>query len=196
LGHLYRLIEKFDKALECFRCARLLIRRLLPERVFDYCRIVRGLGSVYFNLRNATRVIYQLRQAITLQNKSFPDNHTEIPVHFNGLAHGSYQANEYHRALLTLDEAKNFSQTKMPVDHQGYGETLHLIGLVHCALGNDHNAQFAFIDAAQKQRSLLDKDHPRLTSTYYQLSLLHTDHAHYQLARQYIEKALDIQRIK
>ncbi|CAF1539872.1 unnamed protein product [Adineta ricciae] len=196
LGRLYHFLDKSDKSLHYFRCARLLIRRLLPERIFDYCRILRGLGLVYLEMRDSNRAIQWLEQALILHNKSFSNNHTELPFHLNRLAYGYFQATNYHRALEVLHEAERFFLRKMPVNHQGYGQTLHITGLVHRALGDDSKALIAFEDAVKKQHSFLSVDHPRLASTYYQLSLLHADHNHNELALDCIQKALKIQLIK
>ncbi|CAF0905405.1 unnamed protein product [Rotaria sordida] len=88
------------------------------------------------------------------------------------------------------------ADTKMLVDHQGYAQTLHTMGLVHRALGDDKKALIYLQQALQKQYSLLVKDHPYLASTYYQLSLIHNDRGESETALDYIQKALSIQLMK
>jgi hypothetical protein len=51
LGRIYRFLEKYEKALGCFRSTQLLLRRLLPQRMFDYCRALDGAGTIYLELR-------------------------------------------------------------------------------------------------------------------------------------------------
>ncbi|CAF4009678.1 unnamed protein product [Rotaria sp. Silwood1] len=84
----------------------------------------------------------------------------------------------------------------MPIDHQEYAQTLHVMGLVYRALGDDNKALISFQEALRKRYLLLGKDHPYLASTYYQLSLIHNDRAEYELALDYIQKSLNIQLIK
>ncbi|CAF1134619.1 unnamed protein product [Rotaria sp. Silwood1] len=196
LGRIYQFIEKFEKSLDCFRCARLLICRLLPERMFDYCRILGGMGTVYLYLGDSERALKLLRQALALHKKSFPENHTEIPFHLNRLGYGYFKAKQYDHALLILNSAENFFQTKMPVDHQGYAETLHSMGLVYHGIGDDKKALICFQEALRQRHSLLGKDHPYLASTYYQLSLIHNDRVEYEIALDYVQKSLNIQLIK
>ncbi|CAF3305515.1 unnamed protein product [Rotaria sp. Silwood2] len=196
LGRIYQFIEKFEKSLECFRCARLLIRRLLPERMFDYCRILDGMGTVYSYLEDSERALELLRQTLVLHKKSFPENHTEIPFHLNCLGYAYFQAKQYNQALSILNSAENFFQSKMPTDHQGYAQTLHSMDVVYRALGNDKKAFICFQEALRKRHSLLAKDHPYLASTYYQLSLIYKDHAEYEIAFDYVKKSLNIQLIK
>ena len=196
LANIYRFIEKFDKSLHCFRCARLLVRRFLPERVFDYCRILDGMGTIYSNLGHSERAIMLFEQVSVLQKKSFPDNHSEIPFHLNLMGHCLYRAKQYDRALSILESSKKFFQDKMPIELQGYAQTLHIMGLVYRALGDDNEALIAFQEAARRRYSLLGKEHPHLALTYYQLGLLHSDRAEYELALAYVEKSLNIQLIK
>ena len=84
----------------------------------------------------------------------------------------------------------------MSIELQGYAQTLHIMGLVHRALGNDDKALICFQETIRRRYSLLGKDHPHLASTYYQTSLLYYDRAEYELAFDYIQKSLDIQLIK
>ena len=70
LGRIYRSIEKFEKSLICFRCALLLIRRRIPERVFDYCRILGAIGTIYSYMGESKRAVNLLEQALILQKKS------------------------------------------------------------------------------------------------------------------------------
>ncbi|CAF5128094.1 unnamed protein product, partial [Rotaria sp. Silwood1] len=140
---------------DCFRCARLLICRLLPERMFDYCRILGGMGSVYLYLGDSERALKLLRQALALHKKSFPENHTEIPFHLNRLGYGYFKAKQYDHALLILNSAENFFQTKMPVDHQGYAQTLHSMGLAYHGIGDDKKALICFQEALRQRHSLL-----------------------------------------
>ncbi|CAF4799667.1 unnamed protein product [Rotaria sp. Silwood1] len=196
LGRIYQFIEKFEKSLDCFRCARLLICRLLPERMFDYCRILGGMGTVYLYLGDSERALKLLRQALALHKKSFPENHTEIPFHLNRLGYGYFKAKQYDHALLILNSAENFFQKKMPVDHQGYAQTLHSMGLVYHGFGDDTKALICFQEALRQRHSLLGKDHPYLASTYYQLSLIHNNRAEYEIALDYVQKSLNIQLIK
>ncbi|CAF1207135.1 unnamed protein product [Rotaria sp. Silwood1] len=196
LGRIYRFIEKFEKSLECFRCAQLLIRLLLPERMFDYCRILSRTGIVYSYLEDSERALKVLRQALVLHKKSFPVNHTEIPFHLNRLGYAYFKAKQYNHVLSVLNSAENFLQTKMPVNHQEYTKTLHSIGLVYRCLNDDKRALICFQEALRKRHSLLGKDHPNLASTYYQLSLIHKDRADYEIALDYVKKSLNIQLIK
>ncbi|CAF3696222.1 unnamed protein product [Rotaria sp. Silwood1] len=196
LGRIYRFIEKFEESLNCFRCARLLVRRLLPERMFDYCRILGGMGTIYSHLEDSERAFKLLTQALRLQKSSLPENHTEIPFHLNRLGHAYFKVKQYGLALSTLDTAEKFFQTKMPVDHQGYAQTLHTMGLAYRALGNETKALISFQEALRMRYSLLGKNHPLLASTYYQLSLIHNDHAEYEIALDYVQKSLNIQSIK
>ncbi|CAF1414193.1 unnamed protein product [Rotaria sp. Silwood1] len=196
LGRLYRFIEKFEKSLNYFRCALLLIRRLLPERMFDYCRILSGIGTVYSYLGDSERALKLLRQALILQKKSFPESHIEIPFHLNRLGHAYFKAKQYNHALLILDSAEKILQTKMPIDHHEYAHTLHTMGLVYRALDDDKKALIYFQEALRKRHSLLGKDHPYLACTYYQLSLIHNTRAEYEIALDYVQKSLNIQLIK
>ena len=196
LGNIYRFIEKFDKALHCFECAWELVRRWLPERMFDYCRILDGLATIYSILGMSEQAIRLFERVSVLQRKSFPDNHHEIPFHLNLMGHGLYRAQLYDRALCTLMDAKKFFQEKMPVELQGCAQTLHIMGLVYRALGHDDEALFSFEEALKRRYSLLGKDHPHLASTYYQLSLLHYDRGEYELAFDYVQKALNIQLVE
>ncbi|CAF5048866.1 unnamed protein product [Rotaria sp. Silwood1] len=84
----------------------------------------------------------------------------------------------------------------MPVDHQGYAETLHSMGLVYHGIGDDKKALICFQEALRQRHSLLGKDHPYLASTYYQLSLIHNDRVEYEIALDYVQKSLNIQLIK
>ncbi|CAF1238134.1 unnamed protein product [Rotaria sp. Silwood1] len=70
------------------------------------------------------------------------------------------------------------------------------MGLVYRALDNDKEALICFQEALRKRHSLLGKDHPYLASTYYQLSLIHSDRAEYEFALDYVQKSLNIQLIK
>ncbi|CAF1318473.1 unnamed protein product [Rotaria sordida] len=196
LGRIYRFIEEFDKSLNCFRCALLLVRRLLSERMFDYCRILSGIGTVYSYLGDSERALKLLIQPLMLQKKSLPENHTEISCHLNRLGHAYFKAKQYDLVLSILDSAENFFQTKMPVDHQGYAKTLHTIGLVYRALSDDKKALIYFQEALRIRYSSLGKDHPDLASTYYQLSLMHNDRAEYEIALDYVQKSLNIQLIR
>ncbi|CAF3257394.1 unnamed protein product [Rotaria sp. Silwood2] len=196
LGRIYQFFEKFKKSLECFRCARLLIRRLLPERMFDYCRILGGMGTIYSYLGDSERALKLLRQALELNKKSFPENHTEIPFHLNRLGHAYIEAKQYKHALLILNSAENFFQSNMPTDHHGYAQTLHSMGLIYRSLGDDKRALIYFQEALRKRYSLLGKDHPRLASIYYQLSLIYKDRTEYEIALDYVKKSLNIQLIK
>lgn len=196
LGHIYRFMEKFDKALHCFQCARLLVRRLLPERMFDYCRILDGMATIYSIRGMSERAIRLFEQASVLQRNSFPVNHHEIPFHLNLMGHALYRAQLYDHALRTLTEAEKFFQEKMLDELQGYAQTLHIMGLVYRALNRDDEALSSFEQALGKRYSLLGKDHPHLASTYYQLSLLHYDRGDYDRAFDYIQKALNIQLVK
>ena len=67
LGRIYRYLEKYDKALICFRSGLLLLRRLLPEKIYNYCRILGGLGTIYAKLDDISRAICLLERAILLQ---------------------------------------------------------------------------------------------------------------------------------
>ncbi|CAM4820701.1 unnamed protein product [Rotaria magnacalcarata] len=196
LGRIYRLIEKFDKSLYCFRCALLLIRRRIPERIFDYCRILGAIGTIYSYLGDSEQAVNLLKQALILQKKSFADNHTEIPFHLNRLGYGYFKAKKYVDALSILQSAENFFRTKMPVDHVDYGQTLHIMGLVYRILNDDDKALLSFQRALLQRYSLLGKDHPYLASTYYQLSLIYNDRGKYELALDYVQKCLNIQLIK
>ena len=196
LGRIYLILEKYEKAITCFRCAQLLLRRLLPQRIFDYCRALRGIGSVYSRLGDSKRAIYRLEQAITLQRRFLPDNHTEIPFHLNRLGHAFVRASQFERAIFVLDNADNFFQTRMPIDHQGHGQTLHTLGLAFRALGDEEKAYSYFKEALCKRDLLLAKDHPQVACTCYQLSLIHKDRGEYELALAYAKRSLRIQSVK
>jgi len=196
LGRTYRFLEKYQKALAYLQCARLLLRRLLPQTVFDYCCVLSNIGMVYSKLGDSKRAINRLEQAITLQYKSLPDNHTEIPFHLNRLGYGYFNAKQFELALSTLYSAASFFETRMPVDHQGHAQTLHTLGSVYCALGDEEKAYNCFKEALRKRESLLAKDHPNVASTCYQLSLMHEDRGEYELALEYAKRALRIQSIK
>jgi len=196
LGRVYRFLEKYDKALAYFRCAQLLLRRLLPQTVFDYCRVLSGMGIVYSKLGDSKRAINRLEQAVTLQRNSLPDNHTEIPFHLNRLGYGYFNAKQYERALSILYSADSFFQTRMPVDHQGHAQTLHILGLVYRALDDEEKAYSYFKEALRKRDSLLAKDHPDVASTCYQLSLMYEDRGEYELALEYAKRSLRIQSMK
>ncbi|CAF1233772.1 unnamed protein product [Rotaria sordida] len=131
-----------------------------------------------------------------LQKKSLPENHTEIPFHLNRLGHAYFKAKQYDLALSILDSAEKFFQAKVLVYHQGYGQTLHTMGLVYRAHGDDKKAFISFQEALSKRYLILGKDHPDLASTYYQLSLMHNDRAECELALDYVQKSLNIQLIK
>jgi tetratricopeptide (TPR) repeat protein len=195
LGRIYRALEKYEKALACFRCVQLLLHRQLPQRIHTYCRALGGIGSVYSRLGDSKRAINRLEQAITLQRKSLPDNHTEIAFHLNRLGYGYFKAKQFESALSTLYEADKFFQTRMPIDHQAHGETFHILGLVYRSLGNNEKAYEHFIKALRKRDSL-SKDHPNVASTCYQLSLIHEDRGEYKLALEYAKRSLYIQSIK
>ena len=196
LGRIYRVLEKYEKALACFRCVQLLLHRQLPQRMYAYCRALGGIGSVYARLGDSKRAINRLEQAIALQRKSLPDNHTEIPFHLNRLGYGYFKAKQFESALFTLYEADKFFQTRMPIDHQGHGETFHILGLVYRSLGDNEKAYEHFIEALRKRDSLLAKDHPNAASTCYQLSLIHEDRGKYKLALEYAKRSLHIRLIK
>jgi tetratricopeptide (TPR) repeat protein len=196
LGRIYRILEKYQKGLAYFRCAQLLLRRLLPQRIFDYCRVLSAIGSIYSKLGDSKRAINLLEQALTLQRNSLPDNHTEIPFHLNRLGHGYFNAKQYERALSILYSADSFFQTRMPVDHQGHAQTLHILGLVYRALDDEEKAYSYFKEALRKRDSLLAKDHPDVASTCYQLSLMCEDRGEYELALEYAKRSLRIQSMK
>ncbi|CAF1294715.1 unnamed protein product [Rotaria sordida] len=163
LGRIYRFIEKFEESLNCFRCARLLVRRLLPERMFDYCRILGGLGTIYSHLEDSERALKLLTQALMLQKKSLPKNHTEIPFHLNRLGHAYFKVKQYDLALSILDSAENFFQTKMPIAHQGYAHTLHTMGLVYRALSDDKKAVIYFQEALRIRYASLVQVNSQIT---------------------------------
>jgi len=196
LGNIYRFIEKYNKALICFRSSRLLLRRVLPERVFDYSRALAGIATIYSYMGKHDKALRIFEEATILQNKSFPDDHTEIPFHYNLMGHAYFRAKQYKRALEILEISERFFTEKMSIELQGYAQTLHIMGLVHRALGNDDKALICFQETIRRRYSLLGKDHPHLASTYYQTSLLYYDRAEYELAFDYIQKSLDIQLIK
>ncbi|CAF3772557.1 unnamed protein product [Rotaria sp. Silwood1] len=173
LGNIFRFIEKFQKSLHCYRCARLLVRRMLPERMFDYIRIIGGMGNIYSYLGDSKQGLKLLEQALELQKKSFPDNHTEIPFHLNLMGHAYFRATQYDRALLTLEKAKKFFEEKIPIELQGYAHTLHLMGLVYRALGSDDEALIAFQAALRRRYSLLDNK----TCAHYEVP--HSNHCYY-----------------
>jgi tetratricopeptide (TPR) repeat protein len=196
LARIYRLLEKYHKALAYLRCAQLLLRRLLPQTVFDYCRVLGGIGIIYSKLGDSKRAIHLLEQAMILQRKSLPDNHTEIPFHLNRLGYGYFNGKQYERALSVLYSADNFFHTRMPIDHRGHGETLHALGLVYRALGDEEKAYSYFKEALRKCDALLPKDHPNVASACYQLSLIHEDRGEYEVALEYAKRSLHIQSIK
>jgi tetratricopeptide (TPR) repeat protein len=196
LGRIYMFLEQYQKSLMYFRSAKLLLRRLLPERIFDYCRVLGGLGTVYSRLDDSKRAINLLERAINLQRKSLPDNHTEIPFHLNRLGYGYFNGKQFEHALLILNSADKFFQDRMSVDHGLHGATFHDLGLVYRALGDKEKAYSYFKEALRKQDSLLAKDHPDVASTCYQLSLIHEDRGEYELALEYAKRSLLIQSRK
>jgi tetratricopeptide (TPR) repeat protein len=196
LGRIYRLVEKYHKALAYLRCARLLLRRLLPEGIFDYCRILSGIGIVYSELGDSKRALKWLEQAVSLQQKSLPDNHAEIPFHLNHIAYGYFKAKQFKQALSILYRADQFFKTRMTIEHKDHAQTLHISGMVYCALGDNEKAYSYFKEALYKRESLHVKDHPSVASTCYQLSLIHEVRGEYELALQYAKRSLRIQSIK
>lgn len=134
LGRTYRLLDKYEQALTCFRCGKLLLRRLLWQTMFNYCRVLYNIGVVYIKLGDFQRAITQLEHALMLQQKSFPDNHTEIPFHRNRLGYVYFKVQRFEDALTELSKADEFFQHRMPIDHQGHEQTLHALALVYRAL--------------------------------------------------------------
>jgi tetratricopeptide (TPR) repeat protein len=196
IGRIYRFIEKYHKSLAYLRCARLLLRRLLPEGIVDYCRILGHIGIVYSELGDSKQALKCLEQAVRLQQKSLPDNHAEIPFHLNRVAYGYFKVKQFKHALSILYNADHFFKTRMLIEHKDHAQTLHTLGLVYRALGDDEKAYSYFKEALNKQGYLLIKDHPSIASTCYQLSLMHEDRGEYELALEYAKRSLRIQSIK
>lgn len=196
LGRIYRGIGKFDESLTCFKCTRLLVRRLIPEKMFDYCRSLVAIGTIHSHLGNAERGIKLIEQALKLHKKCFPDNHTQLPFHLNSLAYAYVIAKHNNRALVCLNSAQQFFQTKMPVHHQGYCKNLYITGLVYRAFGDDTKAIMHFQKALHNLHLLIGKDHLDLAAPYYQLGLIYKDRGLYELALGFVQKALDIQSAK
>jgi tetratricopeptide (TPR) repeat protein len=196
LGRIYILIEKYQKALACYQCAVLLLRRMLPQRICDYCRALSGTGTVYLQTGDLKRAINCLERALILELKGMPGDHVEIPFLQNSLAYAYFTAKRFDDALTILTSADHFFRTRILINHHGHAQTIHIKGLIYLALSDDKQAYRCFEEALRKREWLLPKDHPDIACTCYELSLIHESLHEYECALDYANKSLQIRSIK
>lgn len=192
LGRIYRFLEKYAKALICFRSGLLLLRRIFPEKAYSYCRILGGAGTIYAKLGDFSRAKRLLERAILLQSTHLPANNIEIPYHYNRLGIAYYEAKQMEKALPLLLKADHFFERRTPIENPGHVRTLQALGLVYYALNDVGKAYSYFKRALSKCESLIAKDHSSAASACYQISLIHEQRGRIQTALEYAKRALQI----
>jgi tetratricopeptide (TPR) repeat protein len=145
---------------------------------------------------DSKRAVHLNERAIAMHSVYLPKYDREMAFHANRLAYACFQEKQYERALSILDDTEIVFKPRMPAGYPGFAQVIHTRGLVHQALGNSERAFDCWKEALSMRESWLDKDHPAVARTCYQLALLYEERSEYTLAFEYAERALRIQQVK
>ena len=175
----------------------------------DTANIYCTLGDKHFTLGNYKKAIEAHLQALELRKKHLGEHtltgetlHKIAKVYYDrGIHSATGHCNPLAKVLpvINLKEAETFCQQALAMrlellgEHMDTAKSLHLLGRIHCHLGDTSSAVEAFQTASNMTSNLLD-NHPDTVQSYHWLGLVQCKMGDPIAALESLRKALQMER--
>ncbi|CAM4847595.1 unnamed protein product [Rotaria magnacalcarata] len=196
LARAYRYLGKHQLAVEYFRRAMLLQKQSLSQSNYALADTLADLGTTFSQMNDITKAVSLQERAISLLRRILGPNHIDMPLYYTQLAYVYWQEKQYEKAHSLLLTALSILKDNKTSKFSGITFTMHTIGLVKYAMGQQEEAINFLKEALELRRKLFADDHPSVAQACYSLAVIYMNKDEKQVAFDYAQKAITIYQAK
>jgi tetratricopeptide (TPR) repeat protein len=196
MARVYRLMGKYEHAIEYFRRAMLLQRQRSSSSDYRYADTLSDLAVTYSQINNTSRAIRYHLKALDIFRKILGENDLDMPLYYTQLAYTYWRVKQYEDAHTLLVKSLSILKADTRSNLAGLCPTKHTMGLVKCALGQREEGMRYLYEALELRRKLFANDHPSVGRSYYDLANIYMETGDVKMALEYAQNAFIIYQAK
>lgn len=174
LGNLYQNMGREEQALEAYLKVEQIYKQVLGTQHAHYAVALNNLAVVYSQLGNYEAAEMAYEQTLRIYNSIYPATHSYFAITTFNLGEISFKKDNYTQARQRYMEAANLFANSVGKASPEYAKSILHMGLVDIEQGDYLQAKKNLQTALQIQNAYLQKHHPNLALTYYELARVAT----------------------
>jgi tetratricopeptide (TPR) repeat protein len=192
LGTQYYLLEKYEKALECYTEAADYLSKSFVENRERLQKIFTNLGAVYWRLNNMDFANKYFKQTYDICLDIYGKNHSITSIaNFNlGIIEASLE--NYPKALVIFNEVLDLDLSSYGKTHITTARTYSNIGSIYLQLKEYESAYSFFKQALDIDTQLLHSSHSSLGLDYDDIGDVYSGLCDFGNAKLYYNKSYEI----
>jgi tetratricopeptide (TPR) repeat protein len=193
IGSVYFELGEYQKALDSYNKALLIIEETHENEALDIARIYSHLGSVYFVFDEYDKSLDYLNKALEIQKKELGPEHLDVSYSYNNIGVVYSNSGEHEKALENLYKSLEIRKQILGFEHPSVATTYNNIGLDLLSLGEYDKALDCLTNSLNIREKTLGLMHPNVAQAICNIGGVYSELGEHEKALYYFKKALEIQ---